>query len=660
MPVARLECPLGARSRRSERLAETVLNLGASLRISQRFGLIGASVLRSNGPFRAQDKKVRINSHRSLLPFVLTVVLCACGGGGGDSNSAASTTIRSLDSGASATTNGNLSDAPVVSLRFALSNPPESGLFFEISSDGDSIDDADIVSGSGDSVFLDLFLKPGTEVSPGIYRETIELFACHDENCTSTVNGSPLTYTLRYDVRGPDDYVTATPVALARIEALSSNSNPVAVPLTTSINNPPTEGVTVGTPFIEFGRDSIRSVSVRESAGDQVVDVILESPAEVGVGHYSSSVRYHTCFDAQCRRPVPRSDDVDSHLLRFGLEYLVTGVPIAPSTVIDLDAGDIAWDPVSSRILFSGTEQAMDGTRQYHVGLLDPASGESVQVQSLGFHVDKIALTVGSEHLYLASSNGSEINRLRMADYEIDATAVLDRETQNGRERLFAIRMPEPRHPGTPMLVGTDFVATTSGTFSGVRLVEGSMSLLGHEDSQDLPSGFTVLTWGEDDSTAYALRRVSGQGENGSRVIRFDLDETGPVSSEDLGLIDGEVQFSAPHYFENRLYFLSGRVVHVPTLTDVHGQLPTALEHSAMVVDESRRRVVFARQATDQAPSGFSRLDVYDLDTFALISSRLFEAFVSPQKLILLGDAGLAGLDFAGDVVLIDKVPDND
>jgi len=181
-----------------------------------------------------------------------------------------------------------------------------------------------------------------------------------------------------------------------------------------------------------------------------------------------------------------------------------TGSSGNPSiVVINQEAADLVWDPVNQVIYLSVPSTA--GTNANTISVLNPLTGDITKSVSIGNDPDVLALSAGSQYLYVGLDGSSLVQRLILPDLTPDVSYSLGGDPVFGPYIALDLQVA----PGDPHTTAVTS-GTSSGPFGGITI---------YDDATPRPTMATGTTgyydslqWGSDDTALYAANTVGSGG----------------------------------------------------------------------------------------------------------------------------------------------------
>jgi hypothetical protein len=253
----------------------------------------------------------------------LAAALCACsmmvacgggggggggsggGNGGGGANSNATDPSVSIDQRSFSVTASAWDTGQSRSALISVTNMPAAGAWVDIDNTNTGVSSTDLAGETATSAQLIIQFKPGTQLTPGTYRDTITIKICADDQCLKQFKNSPLTVTTSLVVSG-ESSVSAVdgPISATASKRVQSQPAPTASTRVTIGNPGPVA------PYIAIASTSqlLSNVApVLESASRVRIDAVFNLPFSLTPGDHTEDVSVMVCYDATCARQLSGS-----------------------------------------------------------------------------------------------------------------------------------------------------------------------------------------------------------------------------------------------------------------------------------------------------------------------------------------------------------------
>ena len=588
------------------------------------------------------------------LSVLLLLSLTACGGGGGggggsDEGAAGgggnSTSVTVPARSYTLTTHHDAFRQPEIAVDFSLARVPDTGIGVDVQYDSPAITYGDVIETGATTGQILLRLASGSALAAGEHIIPVRVSFCYDEACARHVTGSPVTVSLKYDVRPADRKVRIEVIDAPAVRGLLADAQGPTSSAQIRVVNPPEEGISFR---LATGNSLVDSTRTETAPDGYRLALQFTRPANLGLGAHTATPFLEACYASQCGVRT----EIDAG--RLALAYTVTAAPIADTRIVDLAVSDFEWDPLRSWIYFTlGSGSGRNSDR----GVLDPVTG--------GIYLDPNS-SGGLEHLslspdgvYLVAGSGGTVSRYRrddlvlvdstfgrtdLADPTADRVEVSDLQYgADGTVAVLTTSNPDRDNPGRgTRLLLLDGVTRRGDTYS--------------PSAPSLPKLLCSFSWGEPGGL------FASAGYDG--LVPLSATPTGLVAGPTL---PGDVHPTIPtspfschpgmRYAAGRLFSRDGFVVRGSDGTTA-GVLAADFAGSArnvkdVVIDEALRRVfVLHVLGTDQ--SGDARVTAYSLDTLQRLDSVVVRNAGQPTKMIRWGARGLALRNLNGKLLLIE------
>jgi hypothetical protein len=285
-------------------------------------------------------------------------------------------------------------------------------------------------------------------------------------------------------------------------------------------------------------------------------------------------------------------------------------------TTVPLQANDLVWDPVRSRLYASVA--ASSGTSPGTVVAIDPTTASVTSTVSLGSEVDRLAISGNGQYLYAALQGSPTIRRLALPSLS---------EVAPGRPGTLAVSRSiaanAPQSMGT--VIFDDAIARP--TIAGINAL-GALNVLEY------------LQWGSTNGTLYSegQSKIVTLGVNASGVT-----VTGSVTDGPAGKI---------HFYNGLLFTDAGSIFDTGTGQTIAQLSATNEVDRALAIDNGVSRIF----RLSHNGGSYNYITIYDLashvllKTFAVIGPTL--AFRTPA-FVRWGTNGLAFTSANGTIVII-------
>lgn len=571
-----------------------------------------------------------------LLAFVLLVLLLSgCGGGGsgstgdtsinssggspgggttGGSGSGSGTTLPSVtaDTTSFSSTVSPTDAPPSYQVHFTVKNPSAVPIYYDYTYGRGAIADVNVtapLSSNGEEL-LTLSFAPWLPalMGSGTFQGEIRVEFCLDQQCVRPIAGSPVVISLVYTVTGS---VVSNSTFIVTPSASISVEQPDTATTATASISVYTDQLPPYTTYL-FGQSKADGVvasgswqvSQQGTGATGTLTIDLKSPATLGPGVYSDSVKISVCYDQACTKEALGSPWV------LPVSYTVTataGVDYS-ANMLAVNASDIGWS--------SGTQKLYAVTTPYssqHPSSLleiDPATATVTRSLSLSGHPTVLSISDDGSYAYIGFSDQGVIDRVALSTMSLDLSIPTPVDPIYGTTYvgyLLAV-------PGAPRSVAVSLYANGTGLTDW-----GSRGTYIYDDARQRPDTFysldtstrvMALAFGIDNSTLYAYD--GGKRHLFTTVVSSPgLAEANEATSV---LISGDM-----YYLSGLLYGDDGSVTDPSSGARVADFLDLLSESEPRVaIDGSLNRAYFFYQE-DTVPVPLWTFATYNLQTKAVL-----------------------------------------
>lgn len=302
-----------------------------------------------------------------------------------------------------------------------------------------------------------------------------------------------------------------------------------------------------------------------------------------------------------------------------------------------LRASKLAYSPLTQRV-YAGVADS-DPNHANRIVAINPTDASITSSVAIGNNPNTIVIGPDGHTLYVGLKEDGTIRRFDAQTGQAGATFSLG--TAGGKP-MFADDITV--HPTAP---GTVAVALARSDESPRH-----MGVAVFDDGVARPTSYkgvfqnNKLEWSELPNVIYGMNAETSElGIRKFEVTAQGVEQTGSVSN--IFTRDGDIIYGG-----GRIYVENGLVVDAETLKIV-GKFPMEEGTRPMAIDFTARR---AYAITDQYPSPSMMIRTFDLDTLALLDTKVMQAPIPgrPKDMIVAGSGRLAIRTDAGYVGLID------
>lgn len=169
--------------------------------------------------------------------------------------------------------------------------------------------------------------------------------------------------------------------------------------------------------------------------------------------------------------------------------------------MLDQQANDLVWDPVNQVIYLSVSSGAYSNPNTILV--LDPLTGSITKSVSIGNDPDVLALSAGSQYLYVGLDGSSLVQRLTLPDLSPDVNYSLGSDPIFGPYIALDLQVAPADPHTTAVTSGSPLVDVQA--LGGITIYDDATprqtSAAGFGPTADI---YDSLQWGSDDTTLYA------------------------------------------------------------------------------------------------------------------------------------------------------------
>jgi hypothetical protein len=234
---------------------------------------------------------------KAALIGLASMWLAACGGGGGGSSEPA-LHLSQKSIAVSATTDDS---APTAEIGIELDNiDEETPVYISYGYDGGAISALDLYATDVDSGVMLLYLLPPSGLTPGTYRDRVQVQFCSDEECSKPFKGSPATVNVTYTVtQGTRPSASiSVPASASSSSEVGTGPSTLRVPIT--IANSPSGGLSF-TASITSGTSTISNAYI-SAVNANTAELAIDFNYGLAEGIYQGTVSITACYTYDCSR----------------------------------------------------------------------------------------------------------------------------------------------------------------------------------------------------------------------------------------------------------------------------------------------------------------------------------------------------------------------
>jgi hypothetical protein len=307
--------------------------------------------------------------------------------------------------------------------------------------------------------------------------------------------------------------------------------------------------------------------------------------------------------------------------------------------MLDQQANDLVWDPVNQVIYLSVSSGAYSNPNTILV--LDPLTGSITKSVSIGNDPDVLALSAGSQYLYVGLDGSSLVQRLTLPDLSPDVNYSLGSDPIFGPYIALDLQVAPADPHTTAVTSGSPLVDVQA--LGGITIYDDvtprQTSAAGFGPTADI---YDSLQWGSDDTTLYAANNEDSSCDfytlavNSSGItLTKDYPNTFSPATQDLGM---KIHYDAG---TQRIYDDDGSVVDPSTGLLLGNFTPfgPTYQRAAMVPDSTLNAAFFVSQASYDSGT----IESFDIAKFTSIANiQIPYFFGTPLRIIRWGTNGLA------------------
>jgi len=581
-----------------------------------------------------------IGRAKGFLTLIFLSIAGCGGGGGGGSSPSVTANVQSVSVQAKVT------DAAVAFSPILLTamNVPSSGLYVSGGTTTSGVASLSPGRFSATQAEVDVYFKNPYTLAPKTYTDTVELKVCTDQACASQIAGSPITVGVTYvvaAVSGTSAPTVALSLTAIKAQALPTDvSTPAAPSIGMTIQNAPSFPITFtltsssnGIASAAFGLPMPSGVG--SSGQNNNVAVTYRAPSTLAAGVYQDTITITACLDPACVNPLVGSPQTIQVTYQIGNN--LPGPNGYTVTTVALQANDMVWDPVHSRLYASVS--ASSASSPSTIAVIDPTTATVTGTVTLGAEVGRLAISDDGQYLYAALKGAATIRRLLLPALSSDITINIgiapqgnaletwDLQVAPGSPRTLAVARTIPVNEPQSMGIVVFDDATARPTIAGIN-------------AQGATNELAYLQWGATTSAMYS--------EGQSMIDTLSVNSSGAtVTSSVTDGPDGKV------HFYNNLLFMDAGTVFDTGLGQVVGQLPSTGEVDRTVIVDGGLSRIFR---LSENGGTYSYLTIYDLKSYAVLKSFTVIGhtlgFWTPA-FVRWGPNGLAYVSQDGSIVIV-------
>ena len=304
--------------------------------------------------------------------------------------------------------------------------------------------------------------------------------------------------------------------------------------------------------------------------------------------------------------------------------------------VVNQQARDLVWDPVNQVIYLSVPSAAASNPNT--ISVLDPLTGNITRSVSIGNDPDVLALSAGSQYLYVSLDGSNSVQRFTLPDLSPDVSYSLGGDPISGPYIALDLQAARVDPHTTAVTAGSP--NTGLEPWGGITIYDDATPrqtrAAGFGPTSDI---YDAIQWGSDDSTLYAANEL-GDGDFYTLLVN----PSGVTLSNDYPNVPlGSGWAGNIHYDTGTqlIYGDGGDVVDPNTGQIVHNFTASpASQQGVMVPDSTLNAAFFVYQPS--VPYDVT-IESFDLTSFASIAQTQVHAVLStPVRLVRWGKNGLA------------------
>ncbi|NYF52698.1 YncE family protein [Tunturiibacter gelidoferens] len=321
------------------------------------------------------------------------------------------------------------------------------------------------------------------------------------------------------------------------------------------------------------------------------------------------------------------------------ISFAVTAAPTQGTTVIPIQANDLAWDPVNKKIYLS--LPSVDGSTGNSVQVLDPATGSLGASTFAGSEPNLLAVSANSKYLYVSLNGASNVQRMTLPNLGLDILIPLGGDKFDGP--FSAMDMQAAPNSDATVAVVRDTPGFSPAEEGGVVIYDDgtarTSALCGWIQAgcfNASPGLFDSIQWSSDGSTMFAANNE----DTGFDFYTIPVTSAGFGKVTDYGGLAGgfgqDIHYDAVTTY---VYDDNGRIINPGSGTVVG----TFNASGLMVPDGSLGMAFFLGQSIDNFGSSTYTLQSFDIRHFTPIATLTINNVVgTPTHLIRWGTDGLA------------------
>ncbi len=244
---------------------------------------------------------------RAVLAGAGVCLLHACGGSGGTDGSVggegepSTTLFVGTRSVSVAATPADTQVTAIVTM--SLTSSGHDGLYVRLAAPSHIVETYDVVAFSGVRADLHIVFASPVEMAAGIHVGEMQLGVCFDQQCSRHVEGSPVTFDVRYAITAP----TSVAVDKSSISATGHVTESIipSATATAIVTAPVRNGPHLRITSTNNGIDSV-STGVPSPSGTPLV-ATFKVPSLLPGGTYDDVITVRACYDPACVRDVAGS-----------------------------------------------------------------------------------------------------------------------------------------------------------------------------------------------------------------------------------------------------------------------------------------------------------------------------------------------------------------
>jgi hypothetical protein len=537
---------------------------------------------------------------------VISLLFSGCGGGGGAGGGGSiSPSVTASPASVSVSAAVNAVTPDVVQIAIITANLPSNAAYIGGRYSTQGISSADAGYNTSGAPLVDIVFKPPASLSPGTYKDQIEVQFCSDSACADAIPGTSVTIPVSYQV---------LPIAAAKMPSVNFSQTQVNYQGLQIDPQPPPQ-INIAITLANFGLEPYFTVdnggsaiangfAYAQSLSSGTLTINLAAPASVPAGSTTVPLKITACLDANCVTPVQGSPFTVNVTYLVGNTITVAGPHGYRLQVQTLSNRAMRPDLVHGQIYLELPVNS-DGAGQ--IAALNPTTmtlGPPAALNANG--TGAMAVSDDGQYLYVGVIDGT-VQRYQIPSLLPDITIPMGNDAKGNK--LYAIDIAV-----APGMSRTIAVAQSDSEYTGGVNASGSVAIFddavqrtGTTPSSAAGAQIDYLSWGADATTLF--------GTSHETTGLFTMS----INSQGIGAFQNQGSFPGTRmHFANALLYLDGGQIIDPATAQSNSALGTYAPLYGVLPNTSTATLFVSN--TVSGPAGPPILHALDLASYTPIA----------------------------------------